>query len=260
MWLSELDKKTFQAIILLNELVNGHVFKTVFNGDDKILEPLFVDLMTSKNVEIKGDRYVITEKGKKGYNLFMDKYYEYLKVYDIYSFIDLDKAEFAFSKFFDFSTDSEWNSFKNDTRFQDIRIAVGLYKKINVAEFVFMSFINEDRFNTEKTGWQIDLISGIIWDEIEKICETAIKPEQLGDDAMKDIIQQGSCIMVDLIKKETEQKQNDLVDMEATGVTETITETTTEVVVEEDPDWIYYEAYYDPFYVPLFWYDPIIIW
>ena len=264
MWLSEKDKKNFRSIVILDELQKeGRVFKTIFNGDDKILEPLFLQLMQVNAVAINGDRYVITETGKKIYDLFMDKYFEYLKVYDVYGYVDLDAAEFAFARFFDFNTDAEWDAFKVNPRFQDLRIAVVLFKKMNAAECVFMSFINENRFDTAKTGWQIDLMADIIWDQIEQIVATAYKPEQLGDDAMVDIINQGSAIMVDLVKKEFENKKAEearIAEEQARIASEqptvTVTETTTETIVDDDDDWVYYESYYDPFFVPLWWYDP----
>jgi len=264
MWITESDKKNFRSIVILNELQKeGRIFKTIFNGDDKILEPLFLQLMGVNAVAVKGDHYVITESGKKIYDLFMSKYFEYLKVYDVYGFIDLTAAEFAFARFFDFNTDAEWDAFKSNERFEDLRIAVALFKKINAAECVFMSFINEDRFDTAKTGWQVDLMADIIWDQIEAIIETAYKPEQLGEDAMVDLINQGSKIMIDLVKKEFENQKAEKARVAAEEAkiaaeqpVETVTTTVTETIIEDDDDWVYYESYYDPYYVPLFWYDP----
>ena len=266
MFIQPTDKKTFQSIILLDLLVQGpRKFTTILNGDDRLLETLFLDLMAAKAVEIHGGEYAITPLGRTGYENFMRKYTEYLKVFDVYSFVDLDAGEFAFSKFFDFKTDEEWDIFKNNLRFKDLRIAVALYKKMNAPECVFMSFINENRFDTNRTAWQMDLISNGLWDEIEAICDTAIKPEQLGSDAMNDIINQGSIIMVDLIKKEMEEnaaRESIIASNDALDAGNTSTTTVTEEVVEEveDNDWMYYESYYDPFYVPIFWYDPIIVW
>lgn len=270
------DKKGWRSIVILNEILNGRVFKTIFNGDDKILEPLMIDLMASGYLNIYGDHYVITGKGKKSYDLFMDKYQEFLKVYDVYSFVDLATGEFAFSKFFEFETDEAWNLYKAQERFQDLRIAVGIFKGINVSELVFMSFISENRFDTQKTGWQIDLMADLIWDEIDMICETAIKQEQLGEGAIENIIVQGSTIMVDLVKTEWEKNKreeeerwennghvkgpNGWTDGEPVGEVVTTTETIVEEVVEEDPEWVYYRSYLDPFFVPIFWYDPIITW
>lgn len=262
MWLTEQDKKNFRSIVLLDELQKeGRIFRTIFNGEDKILEPLFLQLMQVNAVAIRGDLYVITDDGKKIYDLFMDKYFEYLKVYDVYGFVDLEAGEFAFASFFNFNTDGEWNAFKINPRFQDLRVLVLLAKKMNAAECIFMSFINEGRFNTSRSGWQIDLMADLIWDEIEAILASAYKPEQFDESAILDIINQGSKIMVDLVKKEWENKKAEEARIaeeqaaEAANEMVTVTTTVTETVVDDD-DWRYYESYYDPFFVPLYWYDP----
>jgi hypothetical protein len=40
------DAKTYQSIILLNEMINnGRKFKTILNGDDKMLEQLCISLL-----------------------------------------------------------------------------------------------------------------------------------------------------------------------------------------------------------------------
>jgi hypothetical protein len=85
-------------------------------------------------------------------------------------------------------------------------------KKINPVEIVFMSFLKEDRFGRDETGWQFDLLLGSIWDEILHICNTAIPLEALGyeddqgrvsaEDVIKDIIRQGAEIMIKLLEKE----------------------------------------------------------
>jgi hypothetical protein len=66
MYINDNNKKTYQAIILLNELVNGdHKFQTVANGDDKVLETLFIELMAKGYVQTSGMYYVITAKGQE---------------------------------------------------------------------------------------------------------------------------------------------------------------------------------------------------
>jgi len=241
------DKKTFKSIIILNEMLsNGRNFKTIMNGDDKLLESLFIELMSKGYLSTKGDQYVVTTKGEEAFDNFMKRYTEYLKVYDVYSFVDLEKGEFAFSKYFDFSTDAAWDKFKMDSRFDDVRIAVALFKKMNPHEIVFMSFINENRFDTKSTGWQVELLSDNIWNEIDQIVETAITPEQLGsEDVILDIIDQGSILMVDLLKKESEMKPVATEDEYEEEVVEEVT---------------YYESYYDPYYVPTFWLIPLFLW
>jgi hypothetical protein len=242
------DIKTFKSIILLNEIItNDRVFKTVFNSDDSLLEPLFIELLSKGYLKIDGDRYISNEKGIETFDNFMKRYTEYLKVFDIYSFVDLEKGEFAFSKFFDFNTDDDWNKFKMDQRFDDVRITVALFKKLNPHEIVFMSFINENRFDTSSTGWQVELLSDNIWTEIDKIVESAITPQQLGsEDVILDIIDQGTSIMIDLLKKEAESKPVSVASNDGDDYYE--------------EEYVTYETYYDPYYVPSFWLLPLFIW
>ena len=242
------DTKTFKSIIILNEMLsNDRVFKTIMNEDDKMLEPLFIDLMSKGYLSIKGDQYVVTAKGNEVFDNFMKRYTEYLKVYDVYSLVDLEKGEFAFSSYYDFSTDEAWDKFKANPRFDDVRIAVALFKKLNPHEIVCMSFINENRFDTKTIGWQVELLSDNLWLQIDQIVKTAITPEQLGsEDVIVDIINQGSSLMIDLLKKEAEMKPV------ATGDEY---EEVEEVTVYES-----YDPYYDPYYISPVWLLPLFIW
>ena len=248
MFLKDDNKKSFKAIIILNEMTNGtHQFKTIDNEDDSVLEPLFIDLMSKGYVQTAGINYQATAKGQEVFDTFMKRYTEYLKVYDIYSYVDLEKGEFAFSRYYDFDSDEAWDSFIDNERFDDLRIAVALFKKLDPAEIVFMSYINENRFDTSSNGWQMDLVSDNDWKEIEEICKTAIKPEEVGEDAMVDMINQGSELMMKLMEEEQNQQQND------NNYTET------ETIVEEETV-EYYEPYYDPYYVSPIWLVPLFLW
>ncbi len=252
MYVSENDKKNFSSIILLDEIINkDRVFSTIAKPDDKVLEPLLVELLSNDYLTIGGGKYQVTDKGNGTFDVFMKRYTEFLKMYDIYAFVDLEKGEFAFSHYYDYDSDDQWNRYKGDERFDDLRIAVALFKQLNPAEIVFMSFINENRFDTQATGWQMDLVSSAIWNEIENICETAIKPADLGDDAMKDMIEQGANLLIDLLKEEAERQKEELQNNNGGGdvVEETIVEETT-----------YYEPYYDPYYVSPFWLLPLFLW
>ena len=61
MYLTEDNKKTFRSIIILNEMIYGdRPFQTVDNGDDQVLEPLFIDLMSKGYVQTSGMNYQIT--------------------------------------------------------------------------------------------------------------------------------------------------------------------------------------------------------
>lgn len=251
MTLIENQKKTYKAIILLNEMLNNdRQFLTVGNGDDSVLESIFVDLLSKGYVGTSGSHYTVTPKGEEVFDTFMKRYNEYLKVYDVFSFVDLDKGEFAFARYFDFDTDEQWDSFKNDDRFEDVRIAVAIFKKLDPTEIVFMSFINENRFDTSSTGWQMDLIDDDIWQEIEEIVQTAIQPDELGNDAMEDMIRQGSQIMIDLMREEQRRQEEEDRNNNQYQQEEIIEEETVE----------YYEPYYDPWYVSPIWLVPLFLW
>jgi hypothetical protein len=253
MSLTAIDKKNFASIILLDELINKErVFTTILSSEDKVLEPFLVGLLSKGYLSVNGNKYQVTKSGEDAFDVFMKRYTEFLKMYDVYSFVDLEKGEFAFSKYFDFDTDEEWDNYKNNERFEDLRIAVAVFKKLNPAEIVFMSFINENAFDTEATGWQIDLVDDAIWKEIEKVCDTAIKPEDIGNDAMEDMIGQGAELLVSILKEEEKMAQE-----EKQNINHNSTDVVEETVVEE---YTHYEPYYDPFYVSPFWLVPLFLW
>ncbi len=192
----------------------------------------------------------------------MARYTEYLKVFDIYCAVDLETGEFAFARYFEFEDEAQWDEFLEDDRWDDLRLAVAEFKKIDPVEIVFMSFLNEDRFGRDETGWQFDLLLGTVWDEILNICSTAIKWEDLdyedgeavvsAEDVMQDIIRQGTEIMITLLKKEEEMRREhpeEGEDPDDDNGGERIVE---KVEFEEHPV-SYYYPYYDPFYVSPLW-------
>lgn len=262
------EAKTYQSIILLNEIISkGRKFRTILNGDDKMLEPLFVSLLAKGYVGVDSDCFYATDSGKSVLSLFMKRYKEYLKLYDIFAFVDTEAGEFAFEKFFDFDTDEEWDQYKNQERFFDVRIAVAKFKHIIPHELVFMSFINENRFDTEQTGWQFDVMTDRIWAEIDDICREAITLDDFGADGasvIENIIKRGTEIMMDITKQEFERKKQELeqAKMIDAGVDEDVEyiEETTVIVEEYEEDLVYYEPYYDPFFVSAIWLAPLFIW
>jgi hypothetical protein len=118
-----------------------------------------------------------------------------------------------------------------------------------------MSFINEKRIDTQITGWQMDLVTDDLWHEIEEICATSLKPEQLGTpDVIEDIVRQGSELMITLLKDEqTRQKEDAEVATAANGAQQ-------QPIVEEYETVEYYQPYYDPWYVSPFWLMPLFLW
>ena len=262
------DIKTYKAIVLFREMLDkGRVFKINFNGNDAILEPLFIELYANKYVSIENGAYHVTKDGEDIYNNFMDKYREYLKVYDIFCKVDIGTGVFAFEKFYEYE-DEVWDLYKNQERFVDVRVAVANFKTLDPFEIVFMSFINEDRFDLTKEGWQFDLYADTLWAEIENIVNTAITIEQLeGPEVVENIVRRGVEVMFELTKKEMELKKARLLElqnsMQTTGdseeVEEEITEITTTINYCEE-DLVYYDSYWDPWYYSPFWVDPYFYW
>ena len=257
------DIKNYRAIVALNFIINGdRAISADFPGGSSMMKPIVIDLLDKGYLSIIANNFVASDKGQEAMNAFMNRYTEYLKVYDIYAFVDLEAKEMAFDRYYDFETDEEWNEYKSDPRFKDMRIAVALFKKLNPSEIVFMSFVNENRFDFTQDGWEKGLtVDSPIWKEIDLICETAIKPEDIGEDGMKEILGQGSDILMNLVKTEEAieaEKAAITSEMEQESSTETITEEVTETIVEEE---VYYESYYyDPFYISPFWVAPIFLW
>ena len=261
MYITANNKKSFTSIILLDEMVNNnHQFKTIAEGDDAMLEPFFVELMAKDYLTTSGLYYKPTQRGQEALTLFSKRFQEYLKIFDIYSFVDLTKGEFAFAKFFDFATDEEWETYTSDPRFEDLRVAVAIYKKVDPAEIVFMSFINEKRFDTAAAGWQMDLLSDAMWKEIEDICAAALKAEQLGTpDVIEDIVSQGTDLTMKLLQEEENLRKEDMATANNNNGQQG--QYTTETITEEYDTVDYYQPYYrDPFYISPFWLIPLFLW
>ncbi len=262
--LSEEQKKQFAGIYVLEYIINKpRSFALLLRDEDADLEPVLEWLLIKEYIKILDkEKYVPTEKGRDALSKFMARYAEFLNIFDIYCAVDLGEGEFAFSSYFDYDNPQEWRSFLNKERWEDLRVAVAEFKKLDPVEIVFMNFINENRFGKNATGWQFDLLLGTVWDEILEICESAVHYEDLGyedeegavnaEDVIKDIIKQGAELLVELKKKEAllappidhgnngdrgngqEEEYVERVDMEPYPMD-------------------YYHSYYDPYYVSPLW-------
>ena len=257
------DKRELYAgLYLLEYIINGKgVISTLLSGDEQDLEPILEWLMARDYIEIKGGNYCAAEKGYKALSNFMAQYSEFLQVFDVYCAVDLEAGEFAFAKYYDFETGESWRAYLNQDIWEDLRIAVAEFKKIDTVEIVFMSFINEGRFGRDKTGWQFDLLLGTVWDDITEICQTALKVDDLGyeddqgfvsgEDVICDIIEQGTALMQELNRKgDSYMAQHESSDT-SFGKSNPEEDRETVVVTEYYDD--YYEPYYDPFYISPVW-------
>ena len=274
--LDSLKRDQFIGILLLNYIINdGGSLPILMQDDFKYLNKITTEMVAKGYLQISGANFVPTTKGKDVLKTFMQRYLEYLKIYDVFCSVDTGTGEFANDKYYDFETDEEWGKFVNDPRFEDVRIAVAEYKKLDPMEIVFMSFINKGRFDLTKKGWQFDVYSGLAWGEIEKICNSALSVSQLNDGApevMDNIIKAGADIAIKLLKIEDERKAKEeaeakrIAELQANEEEDEETEEIVEeiIVTEYTPDYYYqpyycYNDYYDPFYISPVWALPLLL-
>ena len=208
------QKNQFAGIYLLDYMINTpQSFSLFLDKHDEDLEPVLEWLLTKNYVEIENnEKYIPAPKARTALKLFLARYSEYLTMFDIFGAVDLKAGEFAVSSYFDFEDDESWNEYLNRNNWDDLRIAVADFKKMDPVEIVFMSFINENRFGRNESGWQFDLLLGSVWNDILDVCNTAIQWQELGyedeqgivpaEDVIKDIISLGTDIILETLEKE----------------------------------------------------------
>jgi len=264
--LSDSRKMEFAGVFVLEYMINKpSSFMLLLEDNNQDLEPILEWLLVREYVSIENkEKYVPTEKGRECLKLFLARYSEFLNVFDIYCAVDLEEGSFAFSKYFEFESDDRWHSYLDQERWEDLRVAVACRKKIDPVEIVFMSFINEERFGRDKTGWQFDLLLGSVWDEILNICNTHLDWTQLGYDdegekvpaekVIDDIISQGAELMLDLQKQESSFANREIEHEEESSSQEDSNDHqyVERVVIEEYP-YSYYDPYLDPYYISPLW-------
>ena len=133
-------------------------------------------------------------------------------------------------------------------------------------EFAVLSFLKEGKFNTSAHGWEFDITSTLIWDEVEDLVQNSMDISDLsythddgddisGESVLKDVIKQGSELLINLKKQESEIDAEIAEDEELEEEYEEVV-TYVEVIDEDDCyyDPYYYDSYNDPYYV-----DPVLV-
>lgn len=259
--ISEENKTLYAGIYVLEYLQKlGDKGLNVFlDRDHEDLEPVLEWLMARKLITINSEHYQIADTGHELLDKFRARYSEYLNVYDIYCAVDLAAGEFAFSSYPAISDQSAWQHFLADERWEDLRVAVACFKKMDPIEIVFMSFINEGRFGRNNQGWQFDLLIGSVWHDILAICETALHVKDLGwsdadgevsgEDVITEVIGQGTAIMQELHQQLPASP----------GIPVQVTAEDRDEVRTVTYETYDYEPYYDPYYVSPLWLVPLIL-
>lgn len=208
------QKKEFAGIYLLEFIINKpKAFALFLEHDESDLEPILEYLLVKGWIQIMNDeKYVPTVDGRLELKKFLEKYSAYLENFDVFCAVDLGAGEFAFQYWDDIEDEEEWERFLNQERWEDMRVAVADYLKMNPVEIVFMSFVAEDRFGRDQTGWQFDLLLGSVWDEILEICNTALQVNDLsyesdtgivsGENVIQDIIKQGKALVREILQED----------------------------------------------------------
>ncbi len=125
----EKDKTKYVCLVLLNEIINfQHYFDVVPTKDEVFIEVYLRKMYERGILDIKDGQYIPTELGRQELVNLYDKYYDYLKMFDIFCAVDLKAGEFAFSSISNDWSDYEWAEFIGDERFSDVMIAVAEFK------------------------------------------------------------------------------------------------------------------------------------
>ena len=128
----ERNKQYYIGMVLLNEIINfQHYFNIKPVRDEIFIEP-YLKTMASKGIlVVKDGKYIPTELGRQELVNLYAKYYDYLKIYDIYCAVDLEQGEFAFSSMNNDWTDEQWFDYLGNDRFSDgDRVFPGLFEDL----------------------------------------------------------------------------------------------------------------------------------
>lgn len=250
----------YRGIIILNEMINNHrLFPIIGNNDVETLKPLLISMSNKGLVKLENNEFKPTEKGRENLLGFYNKFYEFVKIFQIFSAVDLENGTFAYDKYWQMGEEA-FLEFINEPQFEDCRIAIAEFKKIDPIEIVFMSFLNENKIDVTASDWAFNLISDLIYDEIIDICNCAIHAEDLQDgDAILAIVEQGSKLAIKLITEEAEILKAAQTEDELNNQNNIIQDNQyqesyyVEEIREEyyEPD--YYYGYYDPYYISPLW-------
>lgn len=318
--LSPEQQQRFADIYLLRRMINGQEALSVnLQGDDTFLEPILTRLGNKGwiTTNTRSAQYVATQAGREPLQKFEQRYYDYLKMYDApYPAVDLVYGDFGHTyasffssketlmelvrqdrwrpymdRFLPFFTGKTWDQKNCDAAFgtflnlepwEDLRVAVAEYKGLDPLEIIFMSFLNEGKFDQPRQSWQFDLHSGWFFQEVERVANKAIHRDQVvaegatSDEIMQNIIIGGTELMMNILIQQAEAEQQYAAEQAITSAqqnpaqptnTQSVTTTTTETYVEEVVSYVpvvpryysrdYYNVYIaDPFYVAPIWVDP----
>lgn len=206
MTISAERRQLFNGTVLLNYLAGKNLsLDVLLPGSLGNLEPILNWLLTRELVEInEGNFYQVSTLGHATVAAFGKRYRRILQYFDVFSAVDLESGDFALAHHSEFGSEASWNRFLNEERWEDLRVPVALYLGADPVELVFSHFMKEGRFGFEDGGWEISLLEGLVWNEIEEICECSLSVDDLsyegasGHDVLADVTEQGFLLVREL--------------------------------------------------------------
>lgn len=171
----------YAALYLLKEMLeNDLVFSVHLEDDELALEEIFAWLRERGFIAVNNNsEYLVTTSGFDYADSFLERYADFLASYDIFCGVDLDTKDFAVRYLADFQDQDAWRSFLSEERWEDLRIAIAEYKGLDAIEIVFMGFVYEQRFGKNNGHWCADRLTGSIWEEIQSVCNNAVRMSDL---------------------------------------------------------------------------------
>ena len=199
-------RSLFNGTVLLGHMVASEVeYDVILPGSQSHLESILTWLMVRELVEISDEGcYRVTALGEAGAHAFEKRYRRLLQYFDIFAAVDLGAGEFALARHDDFASELAWRRFLDDDRWEDLRVAVAGHLGADPIELVFAHYMQEGRFNFEDGGWEVSLLEGLIWNEIEEVCESSLGIDDLGydgvtgADVVADVVEQGFLLVREL--------------------------------------------------------------
>jgi hypothetical protein len=171
----------YAALYLLKEIVeNQLIFSIHLEDDELVLEKIFHWLKDRRFIYINSSaEYVVSTSGFEYVDSFLDRYADFLANYDLFCGVDVKNKDFAIRYLADFQDADAWQKFLKEERWKDLRVAIAEFKGLDAIEIVFMGFVHEERFGRNELGWNIELLLGAIWEEIQLACNNAIRLKSL---------------------------------------------------------------------------------
>ncbi|MFC5049402.1 hypothetical protein ACFPK9_02045 [Rubritalea spongiae] len=215
-----MDYQRYTASYILHQMLrHGTRYDIIAADGSEDFLPILQWLLSKGYVEFdKSHHYTLSKKGKIKAEAFIRHYQSYLTYIDIFAHVDLAEGSFALSSYQDFDSELAWKRFLLEDRWEDMRIPIIKHLGGNPEELVFYQQVQEEQLDTDTAAWQTELISGEAWKEIRKICDSAIRAEQLtfedngsiitGETILDDIANQGFSLLRDLYSDDIEILSN----------------------------------------------------